>query len=233
TTLLITYVVLVALAASLGAYQSIRLARYRLEFVDGQRGRLYRAIARAEWRHLLGLRQSDLLTALTVDVNWVSQGTLAALNLMVSALLITVQVIVALRISPVATLLALGTGGILTGLVWPLVVRSRRLGRELLANNRGVLASVTGFFDGLKLAKAHGLEDGHLNSFERAMRSSRRSQIAFAKASAAANAVQLSVTALVLAVLVEVAVVHLHMSLAELLVLAFIFTRLVPQLTSA
>ena len=40
-------------------------------------------------------------------------------------------------------------------------------------------------------------------------------------------------TALVLAVLVDVAVVHLGLPLAELLVLAFIFTRLVPQVTRA
>src|SRR6202042_3523159 len=231
--ILAAYVAVVALAAALAAYQSVLLVRYRLEFVDALRGRLYGSIARAEWRHLLGLRQSDLLTALTVDISWVGQGTLAVLNLGTAAVVVMVQVAVALRISATVTGLAMATGLGLAALVWPLVARSRRLGRELVRLNRGVLASVTGFLDGLKLAKAHGLEPGHVTNFDGAIARARRSQIDFAKAQAAATAVQLSVTAVVLAVLIDVAVGQLALPLAELLVLAFIFTRLVPQVTQA
>ena len=229
--MLVVYVAVVAMAAALTAYQSVLLVRYRLEFVDELRQRLYGTIARAEWRHLLGLRQSDLLTALTVDVSWVGQGTLAVLNLGVAVVVITVQVAVALRISPAVTGLAMATGIGLAVLMWPLVARSRRLGRELVQFNRGVLASVTGFLDGLKLAKVHGLEPGHLTSFDSAIVRARRSQIDFAKAQAAAAAVQFSATAVVLAVLIDVVAGQHAVSLAELLVLAFIFTRLVPQVT--
>jgi ATP-binding cassette subfamily C protein len=231
--LLVAYVVLVALTAALNAYQNVLLVRYRLEFVDGLRRRLYRAVGGAEWRHLLGLRQSDLLAALTVDVNWVAQATLATLNLGVATVVIGVQVAVALRISPAVTALAAVTGMGLAAMVWPLVARSRRLGRELVEHNRGVLASITGFLDGLKLAKVHGLEPDHVSSFETSMGRARRSQIEFTKAQATATAVQLAVTGLVLATLVEVAVDQLGLGLAELLVLAFIFTRLVPQITQA
>jgi ATP-binding cassette subfamily C protein len=231
--ILVAYVAVVALAAALAAYQSVLLVRYRLEFVDALRGRLYGTVARAEWRHLLGLRQSDLLTALTVDISWVGQGTLAVLNLGAAAVVVIVQVAVALRISATVTALAMATGIGLAALVWPLVARSRRLGRELVRLNRGVLASVTGFLDGLKLAKAHGLEPGHVTNFDGAIARARRSQIDFARAQAAATAVQLSVTAVVLAVLIDVAVGQLALPLAELLVLAFIFSRLVPQVTQA
>jgi ATP-binding cassette subfamily C protein len=231
--MLAVYVAVVALAAALTAYQSVLLVRYRLEFIDRLRRRLYAAIARAEWRHLLGLRQSDLLTALTVDISWVGQGTLAVLNLGVAAIVVTVQVAVALRISPAVTALAMATGIGLAALVWPLVARSRRLGRDLVRLNRGVLASVTGFLDGLKLAKAHGLEPAHLTGFDDAMARSRRSQIDFAKAQATATAVQLTVTAVVLAAAIYVAVGRLALPLAGLLVLAYIFTRLVPQVSQA
>jgi ATP-binding cassette subfamily C protein len=231
--MLVVYVAVVTVAAALTAYQNVLLVRYRLEFVDELRQRLYGSIARAEWRHLLGLRQSDLLTALTIDVGWVGQGTLAVLNLGVAMVVITVQVAVALRISPAVTGLAMATGIGLAVLMWPLVARSRRLGRQLVQFNRGVLASVTGFLDGLKLAKVHGLEPGHLTSFDSAIVRARRSQIDFAKAQAAAAAVQFSATAVVLAVLIDVVAGQHAVSLAELLVLAFIFTRLVPQITQA
>ena len=231
--MLAAYVVIVALTAALSNYASVLLTRYRLEFVDGLRNRLYAAVAAAEWRHLLGLRQSDLLSTLTVNVNWVAAGTLAILNIAVAALLVLVQLAVAVRISLAITALAVATDVLLVAVVWPLVGRSRRLGRELVTNNRGVLASVTGFLDGLKLAKAHGLEAGHVATFDDAIRRARRSQIDFAKASAWSAAVQAVVTVVVLAVLVDVAVEVLHLDLAGLLVLAFIFSQLVPQVTGA
>src|SRR5438093_11502073 len=63
--MLVAYVAIIAAAAALTAYQTVLLTHYRLVFADRLRSRLYAAIARAEWRHLLGLRQSDLLTTLT------------------------------------------------------------------------------------------------------------------------------------------------------------------------
>ena len=231
--LLVVYVITVALAAALNAYATVMLVRYRAEFVDGLRSRLYAAISRAEWRHLLGLRQSELLTTLTANIAWVSAGTVAVLNLAVVSLLAIAQLAVATRISPAFTLLAVATGAVLIAVVWPLVRRSRRLGRELVDNTQALYGSVTGFLDGLKLAKAHALESGHVDSFAEAVTRSRSSEIALAKASAVSSAVQLAATAVVLAVIVDVAVEHLNIDLAALLVLAFIFTRLVPQIAGA
>ncbi len=231
--MLVVYVVVVAVAAGLAAYQSVLLTRYRLRFVDGLRSRLYAAVAGASWRHLLGVRQSDLLSVLTVSVGLVGQGTLAVLNLGVAACVVAVQVAVAVRISPVITGLAAATGAALMALVWPLVRRSRRLGAALIADNRRVLGSVTGFLDGLKLAKAHGLGPRHVAIFDETIRRSRRSQIDFATAGAVATAIQLIVTAVVLAVLVDFAVEAIALPLANVLVLAFIFTRLVAQITAA
>lgn len=230
---LAVYVAVTALAAALTACQSVLLVRYRLEFVDELRQRLYTAIGRAEWRHVLGLRHSDLLTALTIDISWVGQGTLAILNLGAAAVVITVQVAVALRISAAVTALAMATGLGLSAVMWPFVARSRRLGREQVAGNRGVLAAMTGFLEGLKIAKVHGLEPGHLTSFDAAIGRARRSQLDFARAQATATALQVSITAVVLAVLIDVAGGKAALPLAELLVLAFIFARLVPQITQA
>ncbi len=230
--LLFAYVVIVAVAAALTAYASVQLVRYRLEFVDGLRQRLYDAVAAAEWKHLAALRRSDVLSTITVNVGWVSMGVFAFLRLSVTAVLVVAQLAVALRISPWITALAAGTGAALLALVSPLVTRSRRLGRELVDANHRVVAAVTGFLDGLKLAKAHGLETGHVATFTGAIHSSRRSQIAFSAAQAASTAVQVVLTAAVLAVVVDIAVGRLDLDLASLLVVAFIFSRLVPQITS-
>ncbi|MEA2370600.1 MAG: ATP-binding cassette, subfamily bacterial [Solirubrobacteraceae bacterium] len=232
-TVLCVYVAVTAATAALGAYQSVLSTRFRLEFVDHLRARLYGAVGRAEWRHLMGLRQSDVLAVLTTNVAWVGVGVLGALQIVVAAIVVSAQLVAATRISAPMTVLAVASGAALIAGVWPLVRRSRRLGAELVERTRGVVGLATGFLDALKLAKAYGREQEHLDEFERAVAGSRRSQVEFARATGIANAAQLALTALLLAVTVDVAVRDLHVPVGSLLVIAFVFTRVVSQLTSS
>jgi ATP-binding cassette subfamily C protein len=231
--ILVAYVAVIAVVAAIGAYQTVAVTRYRITFVDTLRSQLFAAIADSEWRHLLGGRQSDLVSVLTVNIGVVYQGASALLGLITTSCLVAAQVAVALRISPTVTGLAVVTGLALTGLVWPLVTRSRRLGKALITSNRNVVATVSGFLDGLKLAKAHGMEAGHVEAFDESVRESRQAQIDFAIASSSASAIQFVVTAAFLALLVDIALEQLHVPLAQLLVLALVFMRLVPQISSA
>jgi ATP-binding cassette subfamily C protein len=232
-TVLCVYVAVTAASAALTAYQSVLSTRYRLEFVDHLRGRLYGAVARAQWRHLIGLRQSDVLAVLTTNVNWVGIGALGALNIAVVAIVVGAQLAAAVRISPVLTGLAIFSGIALMAVVWPLVRRSRALGSQLVVRNRGVLALATGMLDGLKLTKAYGREEAQVQAFDEAIAGTRGSQIEFARASAVARAVQLTLTAVLLALTVQLAVGSLDVPVSSLLVIAFVFTRMVSQITSA
>jgi ATP-binding cassette, subfamily C, bacterial len=228
-TVLVVYVAVTAGSSALNAYQSVLSTRYRLEFVDHLRGRLYAAVAHAQWRHLMGLRQSDLLSVLTSNVAWVGIGALGALNVIVSAIVVAAQLAAAAGISPPLTALAIASGAGLVVVVWPLVRRSRRLGRELMERNRGVMAMATGFLDALKLAKAYGREDDHVADFNASLTRARGAQVEFARASAVASAIQTILTAALLAATVEVTVHDLSVPVSSLLVVAFVFTRVVSQ----
>jgi ATP-binding cassette, subfamily C, bacterial len=227
------YVAVIAASAALSAYQSVLSTRYRLEFVDETRERLYAAVAGAEWRHLIELRQSDLLAVLTTNVSWVGVGATAALAIAATAIVAVAQLAAAIRISPAMTGLAALSGIVLMLVVLPLARRSRRLGGQLVERNRGILAVTTGFLDGLKLAKAYGHERRHVDEFSDAIAQARSSQIAFARASALATAIQTILTAALLAVTVYVAVKVVKVPIASLLAVAFVFTRLAAQTASA
>ncbi len=227
------YVAVIAASAALSAYQSVLSTRYRLEFVDEVRERCYAAVAGAEWRHLIELRQSDLLAVLTTNVAWVGAGATAALAIAATAIIAVAQLAAAIRISPAMTGLAALSGVVLMLVVWPLARRSRRLGAQLVERNRGILAVTTGFLDGLKLAKAFGHERRHVDEFSDAIAQARGSQIAFARASALATATQTILTAALLAVTVYIAVKVVKVPIASLLAVAFVFTRLAAQTASA
>ncbi len=226
------YVAVTAITSAVNAYQSVLSTRYRLEYVDHLRSRLYASVAHAQWRHLMEHRQSDLLTTLTTNVAWVSNGALGALNVIVSTIVVIAQLAAAAGISPPLTGLAILSGVGLIAVVWPLISRSRRLGRELMKGNRGVMAMATGFLDALKLAKAYGREDEHVSAFSASLARARRSQVEFARASATAGAVQTFLTAALLAVTVEISIRYLHVPVSSLLVVAFVFMRVVGQIAS-
>ena len=226
------YVAVSSLTAALSVYQSVISMRYRLEFIDGLRRRLYAAIARAQWRHLLGIRQSDVLAVLTSNAAWAGMAAQGALALVVTVIVLAAQLGAAIQISAPLTGLAVLAGVALVAVVWPLIRRSRRLGQELIGRNRAVLGQMTGFLDGLKLTKAYGREDAHVDAFAAAISAARRSQIGFARANGIANGIQAMLTALLLAVFVDVAVRGLHVPVASLLVVAVVFTRVVSQLGS-
>lgn len=231
-TVLGIYVAVTAASAALNAYEGVLSTRYRLEFADRLRGRLYTAVARAEWRHLMGLRQSEVLTVLTSNVEWVDLAALGMLSIVVAAILIAAQLAASIRISAPMTGLAILAGAILLLLVWPLVRRSRRLGAELVEHNEGVMATATGFLDGLKLAKAFGREAGQIDAFNEAVAAARGSQVEFARISGIATGLQTIFMALLLAVAVYLGVRTIGVPVSSLLVVAFVFTRIVAELAA-
>ncbi len=231
-TVLGIYVAVTAATASLNAYQGILSTRYRLEFVDRLRGRLYTAVGRAEWRHLMGLRHSDVLTVLTSNVEWVDLAALGALGVAVTCILVVAQLIAAVSVSPAMTGLAVLSGAILLLIVWPLVRRSRRLGAQLVEHSEGVMARATGFLDGLKLAKAFGREAGQIDAFNEAVAAARGSQVEFARLEGIASGIQTTCTALLLAVAIYLGVRTFGVPVSSLLVVAFVFARVVAQLTA-
>jgi ATP-binding cassette subfamily C protein len=229
---LAVYVTVNALSAALSAYHTVLSTRYRLEFTDHLRARLYAAVALAEWRHVIAIRQSDVLAVLTTNSAWVGAGAGAAADFAATTIVIAAQLAAAVRVSPAMTGLGIVNGAALLTIVWPLVRRSRLLGKQLVDQNEDVLASATGFLDGLKLVKAFGRERSQVAEFERGIAHARYAQIGFARVTGIAGAVQSSLTAVLLAVTVYVAVRLVHVPVTSLLVVAFVFTRVISQLTS-
>ena len=228
-TALIFYVGGVGTTLGLSAYASVRGTRYTLEFVDSLRNDLYQAIAVSPWRHMLTTRRSDLLNALTVNTMQTSAAVTALLALQGLLLLMVMQVGLALTISPALTALAMLAGVAMTAAALPLVRTSRRLGSRLVDRNQAILHSATEFLDGLKVAKLHALEAPHVQAFADVVTDARQAQTDFARHTAATTMMQTLVSTVLLAVIVYVGVGREHLGASELLILLFLFARLVGQ----
>ena len=61
------------------------------------------------------------------------------------------------------------TGAALSLVLWPPVWRARELGVKLTAANCALFGTVSGFLDGIKLAKSYGAEARHTQAFRQAV----------------------------------------------------------------
>ena len=210
--------------------REVLLTGMRLGFVDRLRQKLFAAIAGAKWGALLERRRSDIQHVLTKDVARVGQGAFLILQLTVTVLLALMQLALAALISPPVTAVVLAAGAALTALAYPLVRRSRTLGKTMTDANRALYGSVTDFLGGLKLAKGHNTEGLHVRHFVETVAAMRKNQLEFARISSTAQAGLNMGAALVLAALAWFALSTAALPLPELLLMALIFARMMPAL---
>ena len=225
------FVLLVVCRALLVRLRELKLSEIQLGFTNHLRTRLYGAIGNASWTFLMQRRSSQMAHVLTVDIDRVGQGTNFLLELMVLAGLAVAHIVVAFSLSPLMTVIALASGGLLVLLLWPQVRRSREMGAALTRDSDRVYDSVTEFLAGLKLAKSYHREAHHAGMFAGLVATMQRRMLGFVGSRAGAQAVFQVGAALALSLLVYLAAVVLALPGARLLVLVLIFARLLPLLS--
>lgn len=224
------FLLLAAVRTATGWQRQRALAQVRLGFVDRLREDIYEAAAAARWSHLARWRPSDLHHTLTRDVSRTGRGVDLLFQLVVGTVLAVAQFAVAVTIAPVVSSGALMAGIALALLTVPLVRRARRRGTQQTAGNRKIHAVVAEFLGGLKLVKSLNAQALHVHEYKTAARAMRQNQLATAANAFAARAVLDLGAACTLAALVFFAVTAAELPLAQLLVLVFVFARLMPAL---
>ncbi len=227
-TVLGVFLALMAVRSAVAWLRDVLLARTHLEFVDRCRERFYQAIAHAEWETLSRQRPSDLQNVLTVDIVRAGHGVKHLLHLVSTAVVIAVKIAMAFLISPLGAATAIGVGACLLGIIYPLVGRVARLGAQLTRANGALLANVTSFIAGLKVARSYDAEALHVERFTDSLTEIRRRQIAFVGVDAAGRAVIWMGSAAAGVAVVWLTVSTTATALPELLILLLIFGRLLP-----
>jgi ATP-binding cassette subfamily C protein len=193
------------------------------------RERLYRAIVSARWPLIARLRTTDLVHAVTVDVDRLASATYQLLTFTTGAVVLAVYVGVAARLSLALTSLVALSG---LALLWLLRGRTREStlrGEEYVESSRRLFSMASESVAGVKLAKSLGAERRDVAIFESLsaalseryldlMRSFARVKLGLDVASAVA-----------VSVLLYLAVTVLHVRGAGLLLLVLVFARLMPR----
>lgn len=215
-----------AAQAGLRAWSGNLNLRIETEFTCFLRDRFYRAMIGADWLSLTRQRSSDLSHALLAELPTVGVGTRQFLTLLSVGLVALVQVGIALSLSPMLTLIALLSGTIVGLGLRHLRRRHLVLGELGYGKRAEMTAAVSEHLGGLKIAKSHGRETQHFEHFRRAMNAIAEHALRVQRISALIG-IWIEVGAVVaLSFFVWCAVTLWHTQPAQLLVLVFVFTRL-------
>jgi ATP-binding cassette subfamily C protein len=165
TTVLVVYVVLTVLQASLVRARSMADAVAVQRYTFSLRERLYSAIAHARWLVVSRIRSSDFTYALTTAVDQVDNGANNILFLIATAVVVVVYAAVAFRVSPLLTAIVLGASVFLLVVERARTMLGKRRGEQVTASTAALFATAAEQLGGLKTAKSYGYEQRHLSLF--------------------------------------------------------------------
>lgn len=202
------------------------------QFAQALRTRLYAAIVRADWTFFTSRRTSDLVHAVTSEVDRTGTSVYQLLTLLTGIAVSTVYVGIALQLSPALTALVAATGLVT---LWALRQRTRRtgeMGERYTDANRRQFHMASESIAGLKVAKSFGAEARDAMIFGELTRERATAYLDLLRSYARAKLGIDMATAVSISLLLLVAVEGFGLQGAGLLLLLFIFARVMPRVMS-
>ncbi len=201
--------------------------------IDDLRHEALVALMQAEWRWFSAHKRSDQTNMLLTEVQRVGVGIQASLTLIATVAAIFAYWVVAIGIEPFLTICVTVVGALLVAVLAGQRRKSILLGIDQSKVNRSLHENALESFGALKVVKILGGENDHIVSFNQAVGDLRRNQVQFAVQSGRSREVFQFAGALLVAGYIFLGVSVWQIAISQLLVLVFIFARLVPMLTSA
>ncbi len=231
-TVLGVYVLVVSFFGLLRRYRAVLDVEIQQEFVCFLRNRLYRALTYADWLFTAREKASAFTHGLIQDIPRIGQGTYFLLQFSSSAALVCFNIAVAFLLSFTLTGAALGFGVLMFYVLKPLSRAAFNTGKVSRKLKRVLMGEVFEHLTGMKTAKSFGVESHHIERVETVNREISREAVAFSRVRAdTAMFYQIS-GVLFLAGFLALAVDVFHVPTGRLLLLGFIFTRLMPRFAS-
>ena len=229
---LFLFLALVVVRAVMQRQSTVLAIRVEQEFVLALRERLHAAVARMEWVPYARQRQSEVFHALTAELARVAHAASYLLRLTVTATVALAYLAVALRLSPITTLLAGLAGLLLVVALRHTNGRAHEAGEAVSDADATLYATVESQLSGMKTARSFGVVEQNVSHFREMARAMASAELLAVRNHATSDAAFAIGSAVLLTAIVVAAVRLLAVPTAALLLLVLIFSRLAPQFAS-
>lgn len=226
------YVAIILLIAAANFLNSTISTSLRHSFIAHLRSEVARSLFYTQWRYLNQNHMSDFMRLLTGQVQSSSVSVYLLLALLGNVILVCVYLILSFFVSTKLTLIALLCGLLLVALLWPINRRIHASGGVGLDANKDMYRSIFENIASLKMIKSYAAEEQYLQRLSNASQEVELQQVRMAKFNAFTRFVNTFGAAIIFAFLFYSSIEWLQLPSSNLLVLLFIFSRLMPQISS-
>ncbi len=226
---LAVYVGIVSLYALTQRWSTILNSKLSHAFTRKLRDDLFKAMARVQWLRFIQIRGSDINHVMTSNLNTVDNGTYGLFALISSVFVVMVHIGIAMMLSLPLTCVAMISSGLLLLVLRPLNRRSYTLGEEWRQTMGALFGVLMEHLTGMKVAKSFGAEDRHIRSFCSLSGKLEQQANRFAGILSSTSMYYEIGGVAVLRIFFLVGVEILQIGAAKLLIMVFLFARLVPQ----
>jgi ATP-binding cassette subfamily C protein len=226
------YVIIVVIHSLLKRWENSVSLTLQYEFVVRLRQRLYRSIANTNYLFFVRHRSSDFAHALTIEMERVGAATYYILNLLATAFVAIAYVLFALKLSVVTTGLVFLCGGALVLLLKGKIKIAHVTGEGLSEAMEGLYAAVSEHLNGMKIARSYGTEERHAEIFNRLTEQIRHIYTRTVRNQAEVNYWFNIGSVIILSLILYVSIQILFIPTAGVLLLLFLFARVMPKLSS-
>jgi ATP-binding cassette subfamily C protein len=200
--------------------------RLDADFTRHLRGRFHRAAMDADWLTLTRLRSSDLAQTEIDELPRAGTCTAHLLNLAQGSVVAAIQVALAVALAPGFTLGVLAAGLLAAYALRSWQRRQLQLQRQLPAQRSSLASAVHEHLAGLRLAKSHGRTEAHLGQLQHALDGLAQLTVRAQDRAANLRFWLESTTLLTLGTFATLALFWKPLGLGPLLLLGFLFSRL-------
>ncbi len=232
TEVLAFFVVIMLVIASMNYAQATLGESVEQQFLHSLRTRLYRSMINAEWRYLGMTHQSDYTRIVAEEVEAISASVDEVLQMIGQVLLILVYTAFCLVLSPPLTLLAIGLGVILFAVTIPIQSMAISIGGKHLAASKALHQKSAELIKGIKAIKSSSSEVKQISEFQTVSAALAGEERNFARLSAMSTFGYSMSSVITFCVLTFVALEYMMAGIPTLVLLALIFSRIMPQVST-
>lgn len=230
--ILLFYVALLIGVALLQRNNSILNTRIQQGFIRHLRIETYQTLLQSGWRFFLTQRKSDFQHVLTSELARVSQGTMLFMQLLASLIFTFIQIILALWLSPLLTLVVLLCGLCVGFFARNFIRYAKKLGDNTTALSQDYYFGINDQLSGMKEIKSNMLEAVYIDWFRTLNRKMESNNVGYVILRSNSQFFYRMIAALLIAVFVYAAIVWMRVNPEHLLVLVLIFSRIWPRFSS-
>jgi len=229
---LIIYVLIISLNAVLIRIQTTQNSEIQYGFAAYLRKQLFKAITSTNWLSFSRRPSSSFSHALTNEIERISMGTGQFLTLLSSFFVLAIYIIFALELSGAIAGIIFLIGMILLLLLKKRTSSSQLSGEDLTKTTKNLYSVTSQHLDGMKTIKSFNMESKNVETFSGIANSVAHKYIETIRGYANVRLLFDVGSVIILSILVFVVVEVIKISTAELLLLLFLFVRIIPRFST-